>query len=191
MPSAPKSSGFRGSPTWSSHDDEVLMQARVKGMGWPQIAKQYFPAKSYNACRKRHERLMGRKDFEDWDQDRLESLGRRYMDLRKEMWSVLGDAVGERYDVVEAKCMEMGLQNLKTASRHSRKRDQQSLAVQRGPGTAERDSAIGMDETEDDLDRSGGTDQSFPYEVPGFPVQGRRASDRSNGCGMPLQSMLS
>ncbi len=35
---------------------------------------QYFPGKTGNACRKRHERLMERKGADDWDTRKLERL---------------------------------------------------------------------------------------------------------------------
>jgi hypothetical protein len=50
--------GNRCSGPWSARDDEQLRQARQRGMSWVPIAREFFPTKSANACRKRHERLM-------------------------------------------------------------------------------------------------------------------------------------
>ena len=55
----PKSKGQ--SAEWSSEDDELLMWARLEGLNWQPIASLYFPNKTSNACRKRHERLMEEK----------------------------------------------------------------------------------------------------------------------------------
>lgn len=88
---------------WSSSDDEILLQARASGLNWQPIANRYFPNKSANACRKRHERLVERRHGDDWDTYKLELLATEYMACRKEMWEVLAARVGERWLVVEAK----------------------------------------------------------------------------------------
>ena len=91
------------SSLWRDGQDETLLKARAKGLGWQEIAAQCFPHKTANACRKRHERLMERRNQDEWDHARLEELGAAYMACRKEMWSVLADRLEDRWTNVEAK----------------------------------------------------------------------------------------
>jgi hypothetical protein len=93
----------RSASTWSSQDDETLISARASGLNWQPIATKYFPSKTANACRKRHERLMERRNAEDWDGVKLEVLAREYMNVRREMWSILAERVGEKWTIVETK----------------------------------------------------------------------------------------
>ena len=79
------------------------MAARAKGLSWNPIATKHFPTKTANACRKRHERLMERRNAEDWDGVKLDMLAREYMAVRREMWSVLADRVGEKWEIIESK----------------------------------------------------------------------------------------
>jgi hypothetical protein len=73
-------------------------------MNWNQIAPKHFPNKTANACRKRHERLMERENAEKWDGGvKLDVLAQAYMEVRKEMWSLLAARVGEKWQVVETK----------------------------------------------------------------------------------------
>ena len=44
--------------SWTLENDEKLKRARREGLSWGPIASKYFPSKTANACRKRHERLM-------------------------------------------------------------------------------------------------------------------------------------
>lgn len=46
---------------------------------------------------------MEKRSAEDWDGYKLEELARAYMDVRKDMWTILGDRVGEKWNIVEAK----------------------------------------------------------------------------------------
>lgn len=96
-------SGTRATSIWTPEDDDTLMSARASGMDWKTIAARYFPAKTSNACRKRHERLMERRNAEEWGGPKLETLSREYMAVRREMWSVLADRVGEKWQVIETK----------------------------------------------------------------------------------------
>jgi hypothetical protein len=91
------------SSSWSTRDDETLIQARAQGLNWNQISPKHFPQKSANACRKRHERLMERQNAEQWDGVKLDVLAQAYMDVRREMWSILGARVGEKWQLVEQK----------------------------------------------------------------------------------------
>ncbi|ORY57773.1 uncharacterized protein BCR38DRAFT_80158 [Pseudomassariella vexata] len=111
------------SGAWSPQDDNSLLQARQQGLNWAQIQSNYFPNKTPNACRKRHERLMERKGADDWDAQKLERIAKEYMSMRKEIWQPLASRVGEKWSVVEQKCMNNGLKNLQSAARSGARRD--------------------------------------------------------------------
>ncbi|KAG5989333.1 hypothetical protein E4U43_004524 [Claviceps pusilla] len=111
------------SGAWSPEADDQLIMARTQGLNWSQIKSAYFPSKSANACRKRHERLVEYKNADDWDARKLESLAKAYMSMRKEIWSGLAARTGEKWNVVEAKCMSNGLKNLQSAARAASRRD--------------------------------------------------------------------
>ncbi len=91
------------SGAWTVQDDNTLLAARASGQNWSQIQAQYFPTKTGNACRKRHERLMERKGADDWDTRKLERMCKEYMSMRKEIWQGLAARTGERWNVVENK----------------------------------------------------------------------------------------
>lgn len=91
------------SGAWTPQDDATLLQARASGHNWNQIQAMYFPGKTGNACRKRHERLMERKGTDDWDTRKLERLSKEYMSMRKEIWQPLARRCGEKWNVVEQK----------------------------------------------------------------------------------------
>jgi hypothetical protein len=81
-----------------------LLVARAAHLNWGQIQLTYFPAKSPNACRKRHERLLERTRADNWDDAlKLQHLGKEYMAMRKEIWSCLAARTGVKWNVVEAK----------------------------------------------------------------------------------------
>ncbi|KAI1122028.1 hypothetical protein F5Y10DRAFT_83755 [Nemania abortiva] len=111
------------SGAWSPQDDQHLLTARQQGLNWAQIQSSYFPNKSPNACRKRHERLLERRGTDDWDARKLERLAKDYMSMRKEIWQGLAARTGEKWMVVEAKCMHNGLKNLQSASRSAARRE--------------------------------------------------------------------
>ena len=91
------------SGAWGPQDDQQLLTARMQGLNWGQIQANYFPSKTPNACRKRHERLLERKGADDWDNLKLQRLAKEYMAMRKEIWSGLAARTGEKWNVVEAK----------------------------------------------------------------------------------------
>jgi hypothetical protein len=91
------------SGAWNPTDDQTLMAARAQGMNWAPIQQAYFPTKTPNACRKRHERLMERRSADDWDGLKLETLAKNYMGMRREIWSGLASVTGEKWNVVEQK----------------------------------------------------------------------------------------
>lgn len=133
------------SSSWSAKDDDQLIQARAQGLNWNQIAPKHFPSKSPNACRKRHERLMERQNAEQWDGVKLDILAQAYMETRREMWSVLAARVGEKWQLVEQKCMEKGLKNLAQAYRSAQKKQ--------GTYTdSHDDSGIGISDLEEESD---------------------------------------
>ncbi|KAM0257308.1 hypothetical protein ACHAPA_011791 [Fusarium lateritium] len=111
------------SGAWTPQDDQQLLTARMQGLNWGQIQANYFPSKTPNACRKRHERLLERKGADDWDNQKLQRLAKEYMAMRKEIWSGLAARTGEKWNVVEAKCMSNGLKNLQSAARAAARRD--------------------------------------------------------------------
>ncbi|KAL7807522.1 hypothetical protein V8C44DRAFT_367437 [Trichoderma aethiopicum] len=128
MPSSaqPSSSQHQHRPSsgaWNPQDDQQLLQARMQGLNWNQIRDQYFQSKTPNACRKRHERLMERRGADDWDARKMQTLAKEYMSMRKEIWSGLAARTGEKWSVVEAKCMSNGLKNLQSAARAASRRD--------------------------------------------------------------------
>ena len=92
------------SSPWSKQDDQQLLQARQQGLNWAPIASTYFPTKTPNACRKRHERLIEKMNNRDsWDNVKLEALAKTYLDIREQMWTMLGERMGEKWHIVEAK----------------------------------------------------------------------------------------
>lgn len=92
------------SSPWNTSDDNQLMHARQKGLNWQPIASTYFPNKTANACRKRHERLMDkRKSADTWDGEKIEQLAKAYFEVREEMWGMLAKRVGEKWQDVERK----------------------------------------------------------------------------------------
>jgi len=104
---AASTASTRSAAAWSAKDDETLMNARASGLNWQPIASKHFPSKTANACRKRHERLMEKRNAEDWEGVKLETLASEYMNVRREMWSILASRVGEKWTTVEAKVYSM------------------------------------------------------------------------------------
>ncbi|OWP02466.1 hypothetical protein B2J93_42 [Marssonina coronariae] len=123
QPPPPPPSLRSSSGAWAPSDDQTLLAARAQGLNWAPIQSAYFPTKTANACRKRHERLMERRSADDWDGLKLESLAQRYMAMRREIWAGLAAQTGEKWNVVEQKCMSQGLKNLQTAARSCARRE--------------------------------------------------------------------
>ncbi len=110
-PTSPK--GRRSADPWHAQDDEQLIQARKRGMSWGPIAQEFFPSKSANACRKRHERLMDKiSTNEDWAPTKLEEMARLYLDLREQMWRLVARRLGKNWKTVEAKVCSSKLQGI-------------------------------------------------------------------------------
>ncbi|KAG5927345.1 hypothetical protein E4U53_002880, partial [Claviceps sorghi] len=122
-PTLPPTQHRTSSGAWSPQDDNQLIAARMQGLNWSQIKKTYFDRKSANACRKRHERLVERKGAEEWDTRKLQLMARHYMRMRKEIWSALAARTGEKWNIVEEKCMSNGLKNLQILARTVSRRE--------------------------------------------------------------------
>ncbi|KAL8714878.1 MAG: hypothetical protein Q9220_001391 [cf. Caloplaca sp. 1 TL-2023] len=89
---------------WSSSSDEQLMRARQQGLNWANIAATYFPSKTPNACRKRHERLMEKRNvIGSWDEARMGEVAKVYGNVREKMWKMVAEQVNEKWNVVESK----------------------------------------------------------------------------------------
>ncbi|KAH8816580.1 hypothetical protein F5884DRAFT_227881 [Xylogone sp. PMI_703] len=150
------------SGAWNPLDDQTLMTARAQGMNWAPIQQTYFPNKTPNACRKRHERLMERKNADDWDVIKFENIARTYMGMRKEIWGPLAERTGEKWHVVEQKCMSTGLKNIQTAARSATRRERMNdgLGQAMAPGAYAvephtDDSSLSIDELEAEYDADG------------------------------------
>ncbi|MGI4815591.1 MAG: Myb-like DNA-binding domain-containing protein [Janthinobacterium lividum] len=101
----PSPTNERPSTAWSQDDDVRLMQFRTQGMNWAPIAS-YFNGKSANACRKRHERLMEKKNNENYDTFKVEDLGNAYLECREEMWKIMAARLGEsKWQTIETKVL--------------------------------------------------------------------------------------
>ncbi|KAF2110069.1 hypothetical protein BDV96DRAFT_604147 [Lophiotrema nucula] len=176
--------GVRSS-SWSAKDDETLMVARAQGHNWNQIAPKHFPSKSPNACRKRHERLMERQHQEQWDGVKLQDLAQAYMAVRKDMWTLLADRLGggEKWAMLEQKCMEKGLKNLNQAHR-SAQRKQSVNADDSGFATnSDYDDESPADERHHEL-------QSIPDGSTQFPVGFSMAPPAPHTQRIPSIAML-
>ena len=92
------------SSSWTLENDELLMRARQQNMNWQPIAAKYFPDKTANACRKRHERLMEkRKQYDGWESVKTDTVAKAYTDVRAQLWKPLANQVGAQWEDVEAK----------------------------------------------------------------------------------------
>lgn len=98
---------------WQPEDDAQLIEARKHSLNWADISQQYFPSKTANACRKRHERLMDKKIItDDWESSKLEEMAAAYVELRQQIWEVLAKEIGENWKIVENKVSAMSRQSL-------------------------------------------------------------------------------
>ncbi|KAI1000513.1 hypothetical protein K3495_g7682 [Podosphaera aphanis] len=109
--------GRSSHPAWTLSDDNILINARASGKEWKDVQRDNFPLKTPNACRKRYERLMKRKNVNGLDRRRLENLAKKYMRLREEIWKPLTLATGEKLSDVESTCMGQGLEGLREIAR--------------------------------------------------------------------------
>lgn len=94
----------QSSSPWIPASDEVLLTARQQGLNWQPIATQHFPDKTANACRKRYERLVEKRNAADsWDGAKMSTLAKAYGEVREQMWTILADRVHEKWSTVETK----------------------------------------------------------------------------------------
>ncbi|TQV98435.1 myb family transcription factor [Cordyceps javanica] len=110
------------SGAWSIRDDQQLIMARSDGLNWSQIQEQFFPAKSSNACRKRHERLIDSKGRGSDEAARMERIATEYVQMREKLWRPLADKTGEKWAFVERTCLSSGLKNLQGVARAANRR---------------------------------------------------------------------
>ncbi|KAI4173031.1 MAG: hypothetical protein LQ343_003141 [Gyalolechia ehrenbergii] len=102
--------------TWTNHDDEQLKRARQQGLNWTAVSEQYFPNKTPNACRKRHERLLEKIHANgSWNALKFEEVAKAYLEVREEMWKMVADRVNERWNVVENKVAWKGASRISKA----------------------------------------------------------------------------
>ena len=98
------------SSSWTPENDELLMKARRQNLNWQPIAAKYFPDKTANACRKRHERLMEKRyQHDDWEVAKTKTVAKAYTDTRAQLWKPLADQVGVQWQTVEAKVSILGV----------------------------------------------------------------------------------
>ena len=119
----------RASTAWSAEQDDLLKLNRARSLGWKAIA-ELFDGKTGNACRKRHERLMEKKNLDDWNPKKTEDLARGYMELRQAMWSTLAQRVREDWKTVEQK---VGLSPARTPDHPGPLTSVRETVLRRGP----------------------------------------------------------
>ena len=91
------------SAPWTSAEDSALIDAKSQGLGWNEIHHRFFPNKSGNACRKRHERLMVKIRTTEWSDIRIQNVMNAYNSpgVREHFWRRIAEPYGERWEDVE------------------------------------------------------------------------------------------
>lgn len=91
------------SAPWTSAEDSALIDAKGQGLGWNEIHQRFFPTKSGNACRKRHERLMVKIRTTEWSDVRIQNVMNAYNmpGVREQFWCRIAEPFGERWEDVE------------------------------------------------------------------------------------------
>ncbi|KAM0742918.1 hypothetical protein ACQRIT_003095 [Beauveria bassiana] len=110
------------SGAWSIRDDQQLITARSDGLNWSQIQERFFPSKSSNACRKRHERLIDSKGRGSDEAARMERIATHYVLMREKLWQPLADLTDEKWSFVEKTCLSSGLKNLQGVAKAANRR---------------------------------------------------------------------
>ncbi|KAI4122949.1 MAG: hypothetical protein LQ338_005527 [Usnochroma carphineum] len=157
---------------WSHHDDEQLKRARAQGLNWTAIAETYFPTKTPNACRKRHERLIEKINANGiWNALKFEEVAKAYLDVREEMWKMVAERVNEKWTVVESKCMERGVKTLATLGRAASRKD-------RSPQNHEVDYDINRDDglVVDTHSENEAVEEQHPFSASAFSPSSRRTT---------------
>jgi hypothetical protein len=101
----PSSSGCN--VPWTAEEDSDLLEQRARGLSWLRIQKDFFPGKTDNACRKRHERIMADKLQGDYGigGERFDEFVTAYDAVREKMWKMLADKLdwGPKWEQLESK----------------------------------------------------------------------------------------
>lgn len=92
----------KASMAWTPEEDEHLKRQRTSGSTWVTIQKS-FPGKSADACQKRHRLLTDISSVENMGSEKFKFLADAYMVMRKEMWSIMSERIGIKWQQVEAK----------------------------------------------------------------------------------------
>ncbi|QRC90744.1 hypothetical protein JI435_002610 [Parastagonospora nodorum SN15] len=116
---------------------------------------------------------MERQNAEQWDGVKLGDLAQAYMAVRREMWSILAARVGEKWMLVEQKCLEKGFKNLSQAARSAEKKQID------GTYHDVEDSGIGISDLEEessptDMLPAGMSEAHFSQYTGAYPSQQQR-----------------
>ncbi|KAK4938618.1 hypothetical protein LTR10_020969 [Elasticomyces elasticus] len=124
----PQESGPRPgqSGPWTPEEDETLIKAKGEGLAWDEIHRRYFPHKTGNACRKRHDRLLIKARDPTWDEARTQKVIGRYNRVREQVWRPIADSVGEKWEDVERVVLQQGCRGLRTRPQHGRTKSRAS-----------------------------------------------------------------
>jgi hypothetical protein len=160
---------------WQNDADSILLDAKGRGMSWEEIHKKFFPNKSANACRKRHERVLAKMRSTDWDEARVQRVTEAYNRHRQVIWAPLCKELNESWSDVEKvvstmsstvhvdknltlwlsyQVFQQGLRNLRNPSRSSHVRNR-SRASSGHAGLSEYERGSSLDEPYDHTDDSG------------------------------------
>lgn len=150
---------------WTNHDDEQLKRARQQGLNWTAVSEQYFPNKTPNACRKRHERLLEKIHANgSWNALKFEEVAKAYLEVREEMWKMVAERVNERWNVVENKCMERGIKNLQSLGRAASRKDR---SPQNGESTYDFDHDNGL-VVDTNSENEGAAEDQHPFSADSY-----------------------
>lgn len=126
---------------------------------------------------------MERQNAEQWDGVKLDVLAQAYMEVRRDMWSLLAARVGEKWQLVETKCMEKGLKNLTHAYRSAQKKQND------GTYHGQEDSGVSISDLEEEHEEQHGdlptvSEAHYSAYPVGYPSQSQQQRVPS------IQSML-
>ncbi|KIX98930.1 uncharacterized protein Z520_05391 [Fonsecaea multimorphosa CBS 102226] len=127
---------------WNAEEDNILLDAKGRGLSWEEIHRRYFPNKSANACRKRHERVLAKMRDTDWDEARIQRVTDAYNRHRHSIWQPLCKELGESMSDVEKVMFQQGLRNLRNPSRSSHARNRSRASSGQGVSDYERGSSL-------------------------------------------------
>ncbi|KAK3495373.1 uncharacterized protein B0T23DRAFT_441198 [Neurospora hispaniola] len=122
-PTPPSPSLHNPTTSWTPREDALLLSSRASQLPWSELQRLHFPGKTANACRKRHERLIEKRQAEEEvDEDRLARIAGEYVKMRGELWQGLAERIGMDVKEVEERCLGMGVGRLKVAGRRGGRR---------------------------------------------------------------------